>query len=464
MSLNNRTREQLQWAKVHAVAMCFFVIFYAFRDLNVYLWLSVNSGYVSTLLIVFIGFYFYFVKFGYEKESKLLLGYCAVLYITRLINGDIWLLNDKSRVVEAVVLLCIFETALLLDKSQRKKLLLVSCIAISVYFTVVSVVCIYGSFFSIAVNNPFCPSINLMNAQGIDRMEVFGHNPNIAAAWFFVAFWLLLYLFFSVRNIVCRVVIAGAAILNYVAMTLTYCRNTILASAVCIALLAAWFLIRCSRIKTMRMKIISFVIALCVLMPTIYVGSENIYISFIEISETVKEQKTITDESGSADPTGMAQETENESERRGFADTGRIGVYKAVLQTVILEPEKLLTGRLNNNTLTTVNSLLPADYLKSNPAGIAHTHNMFMYVLLETGIFGFLAVAAFFICVLIRMLKLYFNKKSFDKPELIPLVLLLAGLMMYNMLECSLFVYSDVRAYILMLVAGAVVAYEKECV
>ena len=59
----------------------------------------------------------------------------------------------------------------------------------------------------------------------------------------------------------------------------------------------------------------------------------------------------------------------------------------------------------------------------------------------------------------VKVIRLFFS----DAPlEIKALTLLLIGLFIYNMLEISLFVAADTRAFTAYIVAGAVIAYGNE--
>ena len=88
-----------------------------------------------------------------------------------------------------------------------------------------------------------------------------------------------------------------------------------------------------------------------------------------------------------------------------------------------------------------------------------HFHNTFLQVLCITGIPGLLLILALCVLLAIRIIRLFFSAAPL---ELKVLALILLGLFIYNMLEVSLFVAADTRAFIAYIVAGAVIAYDKE--
>ena len=93
------------------------------------------------------------------------------------------------------------------------------------------------------------------------------------------------------------------------------------------------------------------------------------------------------------------------------------------------------------------------------PVKDPHYHNTFLQVLCITGLPGLLLVLLLCVFLAIKTLRLFFS----DAPlEIKSLTLILVGFFIYNMLEVSLFVAADTRAFTAYIVAGAVIAYESE--
>lgn len=459
-----RTPEQKRWAMVQAAAVTFFVLGYSFQYTNIYLWNTFSFSYLLIATILFTGFHFYFVGVRSCVESKLLAAYCAWLLFTRIINGDPLLVEDMSPVFCNVFLITFLPTAILLKPEQRKKMLCIIAAVMGIYFTVVAACGIYSALFSAAVGNPLCPEIDIADfGVGGGRLRIFGLNSNIGGMWFFISFWLLIYLFFAVKNKLWRIPITGGAVIIYLAIVLTYSRNVLLASAACLGLLFAAVVLRLVKNRKSRVKIVCFVLAVCVCIPTVYTVSEKAYQAFSVLAQNVSKSSAAQTSAGDISETGTEAENGVFIENRGFEDTGRLTIYRSIVETIFLEPGKLLTGRLDNDIMQTVNSLLPEELYK-NPKfnGYAHPHCAYLYVLLLTGLPGFLLMMAFMFSILKRILMLYFSENPAVGLEHKALALTLCGMMMYNLFETSLFYSFDIRSIGFMLVGGAVIAYSKE--
>lgn len=88
-----------------------------------------------------------------------------------------------------------------------------------------------------------------------------------------------------------------------------------------------------------------------------------------------------------------------------------------------------------------------------------HFHNTFLQVLCITGLPGLLLILALCAVLAMRIIRLLFSAAPL---EIKVLTLILIGLFIYNMLEVSLFVAADTRAFVAYILAGAVIAYDKE--
>ena len=167
------------------------------------------------------------------------------------------------------------------------------------------------------------------------------------------------------------------------------------------------------------------------------------------------EQKAAPDtpvdaEQPAADIEAAAADLGGYSDNRGFSDSGRLAIYKTIVPTMRQEPLRLLRGCLCVDVMKIANPLL------STP--VPHYHNTFLQVLCIAGLPGLLLTLLICVLLAVKVIRLFFS----DAPlEIKALTLLLIGLFIYNMLEVSLFVAADTRAFTAYIVAGAVIAYGK---
>ena len=115
------------------------------------------------------------------------------------------------------------------------------------------------------------------------------------------------------------------------------------------------------------------------------------------------------------------------------------------------EPLRLLRGCLCVDVMKIANPLLPTP--------VPHYHNTFLQVLCIAGLPGLLLTLLFCVLLAGKIIRLLFSAVPL---EIKGLTILLIGLFIYNMLEVSLFVAADTRAFTAYIVAGAVIAYGNE--
>ena len=138
-------------------------------------------------------------------------------------------------------------------------------------------------------------------------------------------------------------------------------------------------------------------------------------------------------------------------DKRALSDSGRFEIYRSVIPTFRQEPMRLVRGCLWRDVMSVSNTVLLAAY--------AHLHNTYLQVLVFTGIPGFLLVLIFSALLALAILRLLFS----DAPMRVKaLTLILIGSFFYNLLEISLFVSADTRAFTAYIIAGAVLAYSRE--
>ncbi|MBQ7895400.1 MAG: O-antigen ligase family protein, partial [Oscillospiraceae bacterium] len=411
---------QQRWAKVHCIFLLFCFFFYCYRDLNFYLWQTIAQTYMYVIPVLIICFYFYFIGLKGPIEIKLIWGYGLCLFVTRILNGDIWLQNDFSRIYEFVFLAMFLTPGLLLEPEKRKKFLVIVSIGTSLLFTVISVIGIYAAIFKTGVVNPFSPSETIVDIYGGSRLFAFGSNPNVSAPWFFISFWMLIYLFVVYRHWIIRTLIILVAYLNYTAICLTYSRNVFVGLSVSLSLLAGLVVYRLLEKHKLRLRVLCLVLTLCVTLPLSYLLAEQNYFLYESISDNFSSASVSSPISQIDDPSDIAVSQDDSSgtapTSRGFEDNGRFEIYLAVFKALGAQPSQLIFGNLADQAMDIVNQMIPPP--KEGPVVIhPHAHNSYLHVLLTTGLSGFLFMMAFLVALLLRMLKLYFCSLKSVKLE-----------------------------------------------
>ena len=251
-----------------------------------------------------------------------------------------------------------------------------------------------------------------------------------------------------------------AAVLNYVILGMTFSRNGMLAFSVCFGLLIVIFVLQKLSQRKLGAKLLVTAALLAVFAPAAYLSfgatataMNRISGALVRIEPQETEAMPVQSDADFAVPDPAAAEDNMYIDKRGFEDSGRIAIFKSIIPTMQQEPLRLLRGCLCLDVMKISNTVLP----KVKP----HFHNTFLQLFCLTGLPGLVLILAFCALLAVRILRLFFSDAPIDIKAL---TLILIGSFMYNLLEVSLFVAADTRAFTAYIVAGAVLAcsYEAE--
>ena len=157
---------------------------------------------------------------------------------------------------------------------------------------------------------------------------------------------------------------------------------------------------------------------------------------------------------------------QNFQDRRDLTESvsdasGRMDIYASTIPTFRTEPRRLLIGSYSFKMME-----LPQQFMVYP---FFHMHNLWLQVLMLTGLPGFLLVLAFCILLIWRMLRLFFSQNPAADIAVKILTFPLAGVMIYGMFETILFTQcaddranTDFRELFFFLLAGIVLAYSYE--
>lgn len=484
-------------------------VFHLLRYVHNDIWGSIYTVYYPFLVPVLIAFTVYFRWGKWNVEEKLFLWFWVWVYISRLLNGDFFLTKDADIVLNTGLSYVFLVICIALNRESRERLLDGISILTSGYFTVLGILGVYSWLLHREVYNPLSGEV-LFPLEGeilffvgngaVYRLMIFSRSSNEVSLWFFLALSLLLYLFLRKKSLWWRISILLAAIPNYLALTVTYSRSVRLAFATCFALLILLVLLDKVPWRRRATRIMAGLACLVVVVPLVYasfsvtaMGMQNLS---AQLSSLTLEREDDQNTSGAVLSQRMAGETGVDAaflmtargpiapvdraetlkvitadarkvpagiavpkakllsagkDNRGISDSGRIAIYKSIIPTMQQEPLRLLRGCLCQDVMKISNTVLP----KVKP----HFHNTFLQLFCLTGLPGLLLILAFCGLLAVRIIRLFFSGAPLAVKSL---TLILIGSFIYNMLEVSLFVAADTRAFVAYIVAGAVLAYSYE--
>ena len=422
--------------QLYTIAVFAVFLLHLFRYAQPELWDSLYWAYYVPLVPVLIAAGLYLSREGRLPAEKIFLLYWAWVFLTRLLNRDFFLEYDADKVLNIGLACAMLPLCRMLGEASRRRFLDVFSVAVAGFYTLLALPGLYAVLYRKALFNPITESSFCAFYKGY-RLYFLDINANECALWFFISFFLLVYLFFRWKNLLCRGIVLPAAVLNYIILGMTFSRNAMLAFSICFALLAVLLVLERSKDRKPVQKAAVSLALLLVLTPAAY-------LSFRGTAELVRR--------ASAELLDLEVEEDTMYvDKRALSDSGRFEIYKSVIPTFRQEPMRLVRGCLWRDVMSVSNTVLLAAY--------AHLHNTYLQVLVFTGIPGFLLVLIFSALLALAILRLLFS----DAPMRVKaLTLILIGSFFYNLLEISLFVSADTRAFTAYIIAGAVLAYSRE--
>ena len=457
-----------------ALALAIFVIFvyHLLRYVHPDIWGQIYCVYYMFLVPALVAVYFARKRPDRPVELTLFILYWIWIFISRLLNGDFFLTQDGDMVLNIGLSCVMLAVCTLLKGRDRQRFLGWISLAVCGFYSLLSVCGLYAVLFRKELYNPLTGGslCGFWYTGGLARLQLLGKHANEVAVWFFLSFFLLMYLFFRHKSLLWRIPIVAAALMNYLNLCMTFSRSNRVAFSVCFSLLLVMVVLqRLSGTKRSR-QLLAALGLLLILLPLSYksfdltaeivgkVSSQLVDAKQKAVPDTPvdTEQKAAPDtpvdaEQPAADIEAAAADLGGYSDNRGFSDSGRLAIYKTIVPTMQQEPLRLLRGCLCVDVMKIANPLL------STP--VPHYHNTFLQVLCIAGLPGLLLTLLICVLLAVKVIRLFFS----DAPlEIKALTLLLIGLFIYNMLEVSLFVAADTRAFTAYIVAGAVIAYGNE--
>ena len=454
--------------RLYVAAVFIAYLYHLVRYADQELWNSIYSVYYVLLIPALITLHFSLRGFRGLTEERLFVLYWAWVFVSRLLNGDFFLTNDADMVIN-LGLACVFlSVCLVLERPLRQRFLDWICTATAAYYTLLCIPAMYAVLYRKELFNPLTGS-QLCGFEGtISRLTMFYKSSNEITLWFFISFFLLVYLFCRSKNIFCRIPIVLAAVLNYLALSMTFSRNGMLAFSFGVGLLAGAIAMRYMKRRELGRKILVSALLFCLFTAGAYfsfdvsaavVRRASDAVLSVQ-SQTGTEDAEILSENETADTDSEQTETAAEKDSAAYIDdrsllddSERFMIYESIIPTMQQEPMRLLRGCLCKDVMSIANEVMP----KTRP----HYHNSYLQALNITGLPGLALLLAFSVLLVVKIIRLYFSSAPL---ELKSFLIILTGIFFYNLLETSLFVAADIRAFIFYILAGAILAGYREYV
>lgn len=407
--------------------------------------------------------------------------YALWMFVSRLLLGDFYLFVDRAYLFTAMILCLLFSSGFLFGAEKRRVFMDCFCGFTIAYYFLLSAASVFialtNTYIHLPPENAWITIRLYQESVDLYALNLFLHR-NTSSAWLYIALILSVYEFFSCRRKLWRIPAVISGLFIFCAIALDHCRTINVALAVSFGMLVLLLALRYVRIakKAVLVPVLAVITALSML---VCYKSIDLTLSAVNALSSVtapaferaysasahqldpeyfgialshgEPDASVEDENGDA-----SSEAVDFSETRSFGGnlsnlTGRTDIWKTILPAIKTEPYRALAGKLSNHYM---------DYTQScfnwKPG---HMHNAFFQCLMLFGVPAFLFVLVFTVLLVFHMIKYYFCGSSFRVKLLtIPL----AGLLIYSIMESSLFTSFDVPMSCFFLIAGVFLAHYYE--
>lgn len=452
--MNNRIAKQVLFDRrlCFSVASAAIMLLFLFGPLNHYLMESLyNSNYYHLGVPMLIAAYFACRGFRDGIEITILILYMLWAVVTRVLNGDLFLLEEGDYLIDLSTMILMFAPGILLRGKKREWFFRsVSCILIVFYF-VASLVCIYAAATNTYLENPIDFRGIGYSALTENRFNFLSFQWNETAGQFAIAFALSLTLFFKTKRLPLQAFLTVAAFCDAVVVGLTMSRN----GQTCVGLVLGMMfgILILNRLKTLKTWQRTLILLLTVVITTvvIYHFFEPIRYGIWSISQSAQTADAtlhaqtkaspkvltaqIVDETMNGEKNESTPVGEYQADERDYFESGRKEIYWSALKSLQLEPKRLVIGSGYYHVMDISHQLIREQ--------AKHFHNTFLQVINEFGMIGFILVLWFFCCILNAAFHLTVVPAGSVSVSDQILVLVPLMLMFYYMLEVGIFKIVD---------------------
>lgn len=451
--MNNRIAKQVLFDRrlCFSVASAAIMMLFLFGPLNHYLMESLyNSNYYHLGVPMLIAAYFACRGFQDGIEMTILILYMLWAVVTRVLNGDLFLLEEGDYLIDLSTMILMFATGILLRGKKREWFFRsVSGILILFYFAA-SLVCIYAAATNTYLVNPIDFRGIGYSALTENRFNFLSFQWNETAGQFAIACALCLTSFFRTNRLPVRVFLTAAAFCDAVIVGLTMSRN----GQTCVGLALGMMLgiLILNRLKTKRtwQRMLALLLIVVITTVVVYHLFEPIRYGIWSVSQTVQTVDAaahdqtrasggvtaqITVETMNAEKNESTPAGEYQADERDYFESGRKEIYWSALKSLQLEPKRFVIGSGYYHVMDISHQLIREQ--------AKHFHNTFLQVINEFGIVGLIMVLWYFCCILTAAFRLTVIPDASASVGDQMLVLVPLMLMFYYMLEVGIFAIID---------------------
>lgn len=443
-----------------AVAVSLLLLYWMLFPVNHYLAASIYDGAPYRFLIpALFGCYLAARGMRDGQECSILMVYLLWAAFTRILNGDPTLTSSLPRLLDLTLMFLCFAAGIVLPSSQREKVYNGVAWLIVLFYFLLGCLCIYAGTTRGVLMNPLDDyGIGYTNPVQ-DRIYVLGLHPNSASGKFLISFCLLIYLFTKNDNPLLRVFLVLAGLVDYTTVALTLSRNGQTFMCLCFSLAVSIFAYVRVRRGSRTKKIALFILILLILTPILYQGFEPVRHGIWTAHEKFYSRENVGHElvqnsAYTAEVAVLKADVAYQADDRAYFDSGRKEIYRSAIESLMVEPQRLLIGSSYEHYL---------DISHANIREQAHNfHNMILEVLNLFGLPGLILAGWFYVLLIREAFVLVFEQRGlFPLPEKM-MVLPIIGLSGHFMLEAGAFTDINFRVGFLFFSAGMLTGMERD--
>ncbi len=395
-------------------------------------------------------------------EIRLYFLFCLLITVFRAVAGSLAEEINLIITLGCWMCLCHLTAASLLPEELSLKILDTVSVIVCAAYSLLGILGIYTGVSGQSLMHPLT-GLPLCHLVG-SRLFIFNSNCNSVAGWFYMTIMLCIFLFFRKKKKWQRCLSLLGIVIMFLCISITFSRSIWLSFSVSMGMLTACIALDKMADKQLWKKALVLVVLMLAVIPLTFKAFSVAGEFVVSFSEMKTEVSTVNESAeGSALPQAAAStntELAKDLNERGMSSTGRTDIWKASLECLKEDPERIIFGSLLSidETNQYIMEHYPEVYKlygeKSNH------HNTYLELLQENGIINFLLMMVFFVLLLIKMIKLYFSQHTVPAVKII--VIAVSGLMLYNCVESTLFTIYDMRTAIFCVLAGYVLAFAKK--
>lgn len=439
----DRRRKLLLAASVFLLSL-----YYMLWQVNWYLAESIHFGLFLAFTPILAAASLYFFHKDHVPESKLLLAYWLWFVLTRILCGDRVLSLEYIDCLDLSMMLPFLMLGVVLDREQRRRFLRSFCAVVGAFYFFVGLIALYTFERRILLVSPITEGgMGVETPEAFSRVLILNTNVDVSANWFLIAFLLMLYLFFSCRKKGWRVLIALAAVVDYMVISITYTRSVKVALSFCLAVMTLMFVLRKTKHWKLGLQIPSGI--------GVFFGSFLLFYYSHTAIVWILGQLSVHFFSSIPNLTMEAfLDTRSDAKDLNQLSSGRIRLYEGALYAIGQKPSVLLTGALYHNYLDIANTQFSSPYM--------HFHNFLLEILMLTGLPGLVLALSFCLRLGSKGLRIFFAPASGPAMEDRIPVLLAAAILLYALFDRCVFTYTDFRSLVCYLMAGFILGVYRE--